>query len=339
MKNLLYLILILLLTACGNSQQDTPVKEHKLNKERVLSFGQFIKQDSLKKYLFALASEDFEGRRTGESGQKKAANYLADFYKANDIAAAKSTGEYFQNIPKDYFKGKSKADSENVIAFIKGEKHPEEYIVISAHYDHLGIRNGNIYFGADDDASGTAVVMQIATAFKNAVENGYRPNRSIVFLHVTGEELGLYGSQYYTENPIFSLDKTISNLNVDMVGRIDAFYDEDDKYIYLIGSDKISPKLHQLSEKVNDTYSQLTLDYRYNDENDPNRIYYRSDHYNFAKNGIPIIFYYSGTHEDYHEPTDTPEKINYPLLTQRTQLIFYTAWHLANEENPLTKDE
>lgn len=339
MKRLLYIILAFALTACGNSQSDSPVKLNKLDKETVLGFGQFITRDSLEKHLYALASEEFEGRRTGTVGQQKAAAHLADFYKSNNIAAANSPGNYFQNIPKDYFEGKSKNDSENVVAIIKGEKYPGEYIVLSAHYDHLGIKNDNIYYGADDDASGTSAIMQIAAAFNNAVDKGYRPDRSIVFLHVTGEEIGLYGSRYYTENPIFPLDNTIANLNIDMIGRTDEFYDDDDKYIYLIGSDKISTELHQLSEKVNDTYSNLILDYRYNDENDPNRFYYRSDHYNFAKNGIPIIFYFNGTHEDYHQPSDTPDKINYPLLAERTKLIFYTAWHLANSEKTISKDQ
>lgn len=339
MRRYLYIILAIVLTACGNSQSDAPVTVDKLDKEAVIAFGGFIAPDSLKKHLYALASEEFEGRRTGEIGQKKAAGYLAAFYRQQNIAAAKASGDYFQNIPIDYFNGKSNADSENVIAFIKGEKYPGEYIVLSAHYDHLGIKNDEIYFGADDDASGTSAVMQIAAAFKNAAEKGYGPDRSIVFLHVTGEEIGLFGSNYYTENPIFPLDKTIANLNIDMIGRTDEIYNDDDKYIYLIGSDKISTELHELSENVNGTYSKLTLDYRYNDENDPNRFYYRSDHYNFAKNGIPIIFYFNGTHPDYHRPTDTPDKINYPLLTQRTQLIFYTAWHIANSEKTIEKDQ
>jgi Zn-dependent M28 family amino/carboxypeptidase len=119
-----------------------------------------------------------------------------------------------------------------------------------------------------------------------------------------------------------------------MIGRVNPKREtEDPNYIYLIGSDKLSQELHDISEAVNDKYIQLELDYTYNDERDPNRFYYRSDHYNFAKKNIPVIFYFNGTHEDYHKPTDTADKINYPVLEKRIKLIFYTAWELANRKN------
>ncbi len=232
-------------------------------------------------------------------------------------------------------------DSENVVAFIKGTTKPEEYIVISSHLDHIGISaNGEINNGADDDGSGTVAMLEIAEAFKQAAEAGNGPARSIVFLHVTGEEKGLLGSEYYTDkDPIFPLSQTVANLNIDMIGRTDPKREGSKNYIYLIGSDKLSSELHELSESVNARYSQLELDYTYNDENDPNRFYYRSDHYNFAKNNIPIIFYFNGTHEDYHRPSDTPDKINYALLAKRAQLIFYTAWELANRPERVVVDK
>ncbi|WP_373074290.1 M28 family peptidase [Zeaxanthinibacter enoshimensis] len=231
--------------------------------------------------------------------------------------------------------------SENVVAFIKGSEKPGEYIVISSHLDHIGVNDdGKINNGADDDGSGTVAMLEIAEAFKAAAKAGNGPKRSLVFLHVTGEEKGLLGSQYYTDfDPIFPLANTVANLNIDMIGRIDPKRDGDRNYIYLIGSDKLSTDLHQLSEAVNDKYSQMELDYIYNDENDPNRFYYRSDHYNFAKNNIPIIFYFNGTHADYHRHTDTPDKINYDLLKNRAQLVFYTAWELANREQRITVDK
>ncbi|MGB5171254.1 M28 family peptidase [Eudoraea sp.] len=224
-------------------------------------------------------------------------------------------------------------DSENVIAILKGSEKPEEYIVISSHLDHIGITGNQINNGADDDGSGTVAMLEIAEAFKEASLKGQGPKRSIVFLHVTGEEKGLFGSQYYTDfDPIFPLEQTVTNLNIDMIGRIDPKRQGNRNYVYLIGSDKLSSELHQLSEEVNNKYTQLELDYTYNDENDPNRFYYRSDHYNFAKNDIPIIFYFNGTHDDYHKPGDTPDKINYDLLENRSRLIFYTAWELANRQ-------
>ena len=124
-----------------------------------------------------------------------------------------------------------------------------------------------------------------------------------------------------------------------MIGRIDPDKKDNPNYIYLIGSDKLSQGLHDLSEQVAAQYSDLELDYTYNDENDPNRFYYRSDHYNFAKNNVPIIFYFNGTHEDYHQPTDTPDKIEYELMAKRAQLIFHTAWQLANQEERITADK
>ncbi|MFX0557116.1 M28 family peptidase [Maribacter sp. CXY002] len=232
-------------------------------------------------------------------------------------------------------------ESENVVAIIKGSEKPDEYLVISSHLDHIGIlENGEINNGADDDGSGTVALLEIAEAFKIAKDAGNGPKRSIVFLHVTGEEKGLLGSQYYTDiEPIFPLNKTVANLNIDMIGRIDPKREGDRNYIYLIGSDKLSIELHTLSETINSKYANLELDYTYNDENDPNRFYYRSDHYNFAKNNIPIIFYFNGTHADYHRPTDTPDKINYDLLQNRSRLIFHTAWEVANRNEKIKVDK
>ncbi len=232
-------------------------------------------------------------------------------------------------------------NSENVIAVIKGTTKPDEYIVISSHLDHIGINKyGEINNGADDDGSGTVALLEIAEAFKKASKEGKGPKRSIVFLHVTGEEKGLLGSKYYTDfEPIFPLSKTVANLNIDMIGRIDPNRKGNRNYIYLIGSDKLSTELHEISEQVNKEYANIELDYTYNRKNDPNRFYYRSDHYNFAKHNIPVIFYFNGTHADYHKPSDTPDKINYDLLENRTRLIFYTAWQLANQKKRIVADK
>lgn len=298
-----------------------------------------IDENSLKSILYTLASDNFEGRRTGEKGQKLAAEFIVDFYKKLGIPAAQSDGDYLQHIPLSYFKGRANDSSENVVAYIKGSEKPDEYLVISAHYDHLGKKGEAIYNGADDDGSGTTAVMEIARAFKKAADDGYGPKRSIVFLHVTGEEEGLFGSRYYSEHPIFPLDSTVVDLNIDMVGRVDEKHSDSPDYVYLIGSDKLSTELHELSEAMNKKYTNLTLDYTYNDEKDPNRFYYRSDHYNFAKNNIPIIFYFNGVHADYHQPTDTPDKINYQILQNRARLVFYTAWEIANRKDRLEVDK
>ena len=230
--------------------------------------------------------------------------------------------------------------SENVVAILRGSEKPNEYVVISSHLDHVGVnKEGEIYNGADDDGSGTVGMLEIAQAFKAAADAGHGPKRSIVFLHVTAEEKGLLGSKYYTDHdPIFPLSETVANLNIDMIGRIDPERKGHRNYIYLIGSDKLSTELHNISEEVNRKYMNIELDYTFNDENDPNRFYYRSDHYNFAKNNIPIIFYFNGTHADYHQPGDTPDKINYDLLENRSRLVFLTAWELANRDGRIQVD-
>jgi Zn-dependent M28 family amino/carboxypeptidase len=231
-------------------------------------------------------------------------------------------------------------NSENVVAFLKGTEKPDEILVISAHLDHEGIKDGQVYNGADDDGSGTVAILEIAEAFKAAAEKGDGPKRSILFLHVTGEEKGLLGSRHYSDNdPIFPLKNTVADLNIDMIGRTDPKREGDRNYVYLIGSDKLSTDLHNISEEANKKYTNIILDYTYNDENDPNRFYYRSDHYNFAKNNIPVIFYFNGTHDDYHQPSDTPDKIQYDLLENRTRLVFYTAWEIVNRVDRLVVDK
>jgi len=326
MLNRLFFLLILTLYGCGSGQLMHPnIIE--------TDFANSINKTDLKQILYQLSSNEFEGRKSGEKGQKLAAKYLAHYYKNIGVKSAYDS-TYYQNIPKEFFKGLSNSNSENVIAFIKGSTYPNQYIIISAHYDHLGKKDGKIYFGADDDASGTSAVLEIAKAFKLATKTGDRPKRSIIFLNSTGEEEGLFGSKFYTDNPIFPLKNTIANLNIDMIGRVDKAHKNQPNYIYLIGSDKLSVELKNLSEKANTTYTNLHLDYKF-DENDSNKYYYRSDHYNFAKHNIPIIFYFSGMHKDYHQPTDTPDKINYDLLAKRAKLIFYTTWELANMPNRL----
>tara|TARA_A100001234_G_scaffold170272_1_gene151569 strand:- start:260 stop:859 length:600 start_codon:yes stop_codon:yes gene_type:complete len=196
---------------------------------------------------------------------------------------------------------------------------------------------GKIYNSADDNGSGTVALLEIAQAFKLAEKNGHGPKRSIVFLHFSAEENGLIGSEFYVKNPLYDLKNTIVNLNLDMIGRIDPKrVDKNQNYIYLIGSNRLSNDLHNISEKVNSKTEKLILDYTYNSPNDPNRFYERSDHWNFAKNNIPVIFYFSGTHEDYHKPTDTADKIEYKLLKKRTKLIFHTIWEIANRDQTIS---
>jgi len=183
-------------------------------------------------------------------------------------------------------------------------------------------------------------LVEVTDDLKTATDKCNKQKGSVIFLNVTEEVKGLQRYGYYTDyEPLVPLANTVANLNIDMVGRIDPKRKGDRNYIYLIGSDKLSTDLHNISEQVNKTFTNITLDYTYNDENDPNRFYYRSDHYNFAKNNIPIIFYFNGTHADYHQASDTPDKINYDLLENRSRLVFHTAWELANRADRIVVDK
>jgi len=359
MKKFLFLIILTIIFSCNSKRtvaqetkeiikqttikNDTPVSTITIDDIKLLDnksihyYAGTITPKDLKKHLTKLASDEFEGRMTGEKGQKMAANYIADYYKSINIEPGNKES-YFQKIPVAYLQGRAKGDTENVLGFIYGSEKPEEIVVISAHYDHLGIKGGKIYYGADDNGSGTTAVLEIAQAFQTALIEGEGPKRSVLFLNLTGEEEGLFGSKYYTSHPVFPLANTVVDLNIDMVGRVDKKHKDNPNFVYLIGADKLSKELHYLSEAVNKKYTKLDLDYTFNDENDPNRFYYRSDHYNFAKNNIPIIFYFNGVHDDYHQASDTEDKINYDILAKRTQLVFLTAWEIANRDERIKAD-
>ncbi len=313
-----------------------------------IKFAETITEEDLKKHIEILSSDEFEGRETGKKGQKLAAKYISNFFKKIEIPPYKKNTYYqkfkvksgrhlckCEDCDSDFLKRilskKNIVKGENVLGFIEGSDKKEEILILTAHYDHLGKHENKIYNGADDDASGTAAIMEIAEAFVKAKKEGNGPRRSVLIMAVSGEEKGLLGSKYYTDNPIFPLEKTVANLNVDMIGRIDDWHDHEN-YVYLIGSDMLSKDLHEISEEVNNEYMSIELDYTFNKEDDPNRYYYRSDHYNFAKNNIPVIFYFNGIHEDYHKETDTIEKIRFRKVKRITQLIFLTAWEIVNRE-------
>lgn len=228
----------------------------------------------------------------------------------------------------------------NVLGYIEGSdprvKH--EQVIVTAHFDHLGKRGDDIFNGADDNGSGTSTLLEIAQAFALAKAKGMGPRRSVLVLFVTGEEKGLLGSQYYVEHPVFPLKDAVANVNIDMVGRVDNKHANDPNYIYVIGSDRLSTDLYRITEETNANCCRLTLDYTYNAENDPNRYYYRSDHYNFAERGIPAVFFFSGTHEDYHRPSDTIEKINFERMAVVGKLAFHIVWELANRTERIKVD-
>ena len=305
-------------------------------------YSNSITADELKTHLYIVASDSMEGRETGSIGQKKAGKYLISQYLKDKIPFPKGAQNYYQHIPAAFLNAKKNEnlpDSENIWAYIEGSEKPDEVIVISAHYDHVGKKDNSIFYGADDDGSGTVALLEIAQAFELAKKEGNGPKRSILFLHVTGEEHGLHGSRYYSENPLFPLKNTLANINIDMIGRRDEAHTKSNNYVYLIGADRLSSELDKICTEVNEKYVHLNLDYKYNALNDPNNFYRRSDHYNFAKNGIPSVFIFNGTHADYHRKTDTPDKIEYDALVKRTQLAFNIAWELANRENRIVVDK
>jgi Zn-dependent M28 family amino/carboxypeptidase len=330
------------------------------NAQNPANYAKAIKECNLKKHLTFLAADSLKGRDTGSQGQKIAANFLAEYYKNKGllplINLTDSSKTYLQRYELQRVKSfgglyryvsmanprRGKVDTvgtENVLGYIPGSQYPDQYIIITSHYDHIGVSpNGQINNGADDDASGTVAVMELANAFAQAYKNGHGPKRSIIFMNVTGEEKGLLGSEHFVQNPPVPLTSIVANLNIDMIGRSDSEHKHNKNYVYLIGSDKLSSELHTISEQANQEYAKLSLDYTFNSPDDPNRFYYRSDHYNFAQKGIPVIFYFRGVHPDYHQPGDDVEKIEFNSLQKITKLIFHTTWELANRENRIVVD-
>lgn len=333
MQKILLFGLMAIVMSCGPAKIDSAFNETIMD-----SYADEIKSEDLKEHLYLLSSDILEGRKTGGKRQKMAVNYFTAYYEHLGLSAPEEYPDYTQLIPKAYFENKSEDDSKNVVAFVPGSEFPGEVIVISAHYDHLGMDGEEVYNGADDNASGSSALMELAQSFQLAKKKGYGPKRSILFLHVTGEEIGLYGSKYYVEHPVYSLDSTVADLNIDMIGRVDEKHMDQRNYIYLIGAKRHSKDLFNLSERVNKEQTQLKLDFSYDDPKDPQDYFKRSDHYNFAKNNIPVIFFFNGTHEDYHRTTDTADKIDYDLLALRTKFIFYIAWELANSKDRLVPD-
>jgi Zn-dependent M28 family amino/carboxypeptidase len=232
------------------------------------------------------------------------------------------------------------ATTQNVVAVLEGGDRAlkNEYVAIGAHYDHVGVGKAvagdSIYNGADDDGSGTVAVLAMAEAFAS----GQRPKRSILLVWHTGEEQGLWGSKYITAHPVIPLNQIIAQLNIDMIGRSqqesNSHADNEElsgpNEIYVIGSTMMSTELGVLSEKVNKSYLNLDFNYKYDDLKDPNQFFYRSDHFNYAQKGVPIIFYFDGLHQDYHQPSDSVEKIDFQKMEKVTRTIYATAWELAN---------
>jgi Zn-dependent M28 family amino/carboxypeptidase len=230
--------------------------------------------------------------------------------------------------------------TQNVVAVWEGSDPvlKNEYVALGAHYDHVGIGlpvNGDaIYNGADDDGSGTTALLDMAEALAKAPT---RPKRSVLFVWHCGEEKGLWGSRYFTEYPTIPLNQVVAQLNIDMIGRSKKEGDTNDRNksltgpndVYVIGSTMMSTELGALLDTVNKSFLNLGFDKRYDDPGDPNRFFYRSDHFNYARKGIPIIFFFDGEHEDYHRPGDSPDKIDYEKMEKITRTVYTMMWEVA----------
>ena len=277
----------------------------------------------------AMFSQIFDEKIAGEILMKK--DLSAIFPPADLTERAKTYLEYGSlKLPAPAF---------NVVGMIPGSVYPDEYVFITAHYDHLGIVDGKIYYGADDNGSGTSAMLTIAKVFKDAAEDGAPPKRSIVFIAFSAEETGLIGSDYYIRNPIFPLEKVSVDLNIDMIGRVQQARRGDSKrnYLYVIGNNRLSSDLDKAIALVKGK-TPVIEDYKYNSPRDPEKLFYRSDHYNFAKKGVPVLFFTNGVHRDYHTLGDTVDKIEFDVLENRTKYIFLIAWEIANRNDMLRRD-
>jgi hypothetical protein len=233
--------------------------------------------------------------------------------------------------------------TQNVVGILEGSDPvlKNEYVAVGAHYDHVGTNPfapgpDKIWNGADDDGSGTVAVLSIAEAFAKGAQ---KPKRSMLFIWHAGEEKGLWGSEYFTDNPTVPIGSIITELNIDMIGRYQNRGDENHPQnkelpkpneIFTIGSKMMSTELGQIADEVNGSFLKLSYNFKYDDPNDPEQYFYRSDHFNYAKKGIPIIFFMDGSHADYHQPSDSIEKINFEEMAKVTKTIFATGWELGN---------
>jgi hypothetical protein len=317
-----------------------------------------VSKQTLQQHLYLLASDSLQGRKTGTRGQREAATYcIQDFRKHRLIAVFRTDSNRasfrqtypfrelaiapygMPNQPYSRYElvppPRTHRDSsrvllgDNVAGLLVGTDLKQEIVVLSAHYDHLGRPGSRVYHGADDNASGTSAVLAIAATMDSLAQQGIRPRRSVLFVLFSGEEGGLIGSEYFVRNCPFLPAQLVCDLNIDMVGRVDAAHRKQPDYCYLIGG-PTSDSLRATAQKANTESVQLELSPTFDSEADPNRYFYRSDHYNFYRIGVPILFFMDGEHPDYHQPTDTADRIDYDLLQKRAMLVFQTAWRMAN---------
>ncbi|MDR1984594.1 MAG: M28 family peptidase [Prevotellaceae bacterium] len=283
-----------------------------------------INKNDLEEIVKTLCSPEFEGRRFGTDGNKKAMEFITSEFKKRNIS--KSNGNWHEQ----FFKEDEKYGT-NIIGVIEGYLYPDENVIITCHYDGLGTAGGILFPSADDNATGVAALIEIAEAFSDAATNNIRPKRSIIFIAFDAGKYEMLGSKIYSKYPIKPIEKTQILLNMDMLGRDDCGLKANEtNYVFLLGNSKLSPIYRQISDSVNSIHTHLNIEYDfYRNKQVFDLFYPTSDHYIFS-DMIPAIFYTGGINADVHSSTDIPDKISYSVLRRRAQLVFYTAWAYAN---------
>ena len=320
-----------------------------LDTATIRRIAELVSERELMSHLSFLASDAVQGREAGTPFEKVAATYLIahhqrwgnppflknSYIHTFPLRRIRSTTENPDN-PKNSSKKKPVQTSKslydtliawNVLAYRPGTVQPGQYVILSAHYDHLGVNSrGEVYNGADDNGSGTAVLLEAARLLSLLPP----PKRSIIFFHTGAEEKGLVGAFRFVRDSLIPLDSIVAVLNVDMLGRADTLHQPGENYLYAIGPAYTTPRLREIHEAVNAACCGWQFDYRYDDKSHPERLFYRSDHYAFAQKGVPAVFYFGGLHEDYHQTTDDIEKIEPARLRRSAVLLAALAWTLAN---------
>lgn len=288
--------------------------------------------------------ENLRDEPEGGSGRGGNSQASVPVFMVSDVVAktlgAEAAGDLNMKATATIVSNKSRKPTQNVVAVWEGTgplKH--EYVAIGAHYDHDGIRENapgedKIWNGADDDGSGTVAMLAIAEAF---AKSKVRPKRSILFVWHAGEEKGLWGSAYFNKFPTVDIKNVVAQINIDMIGRSKKPGDTNPKNaelsgpneVYVIGSNMMSTTLDQVTQQTNAAYLKMEYNPKYNDPNDPNRFFFRSDHFNYAMNGIPVVFWFTGVHEDYHQASDTADKIDYRKMENITRTIMMTLWEIS----------
>ncbi len=309
--------------------------------------SELVSERELMSHLSFLASDAVQGREAGSPYEKVAATYLiahhmrwsnlpllrSGYTHAFPLRRMRPTSDPSQSPKK---KGKTSTSPQflydtliawNVLAYRPGAVYPGEHVILSAHYDHLGVNSqGQVYNGADDNGSGTVVLLEAARVLSLLPP----PKRSIVFFHTGAEEKGLIGAFRFVRDSLLPVDSIVAVLNVDMLGRTDTLHRPGENYLYAIGPAYTTPRLREIHEAVNALCCGWQFDYRYDDKNHPERLFYRSDHYAFAQKGVPAVFYFGGLHADYHQTTDDIEKIEPERLRRAAILLAALAWTMAN---------